>query len=161
VIERPEWLTESPAALLLLFLGTLFALISVVYLVVPADALPSSIPGRWTPPPTSSTVSTTTTTTLPPAVKKAGLRKIAEAQQVQARAILALPPDKRQAALLWIKTAAVGAKEELVIQQILDTPAVPPSRQWAYAFIAAVLAAGTLAAAWFVSDTRGRIHFGK
>jgi len=70
VFERPDWLLEAPAALLLLFVGTLLVLVSVVYVVVPADALPASLPGRWNPPATSST----TGTAIPSRVRSTVLR---------------------------------------------------------------------------------------
>jgi hypothetical protein len=160
VFERPEWLTESPAALLLLFVGTLLTLTSVMYLVVPADALPASLPGRWNAPATSSTTSTsTTTTTLPPAVKQAALRKIAAARQAATRKIMALPLAKRQNAFEWIKAVTGYTETEAAAQQILDAPPVPPTRRWANAFLAAVFAAGALVGAWVVSDTRGRRFF--
>jgi len=163
VLERPGWMTESPAALLLLFAGTLFALMSVLYLVVPADALPSSLPGRWSPPVTSSTVSTstTTTTTLAPAAKLAILQKIAAQRRATVDKLLALPPAKRSEALKYIKVVAANKQQDLIAQQVLASPPVPPSRAWTYAFLAAVLAGGMLVAAWVVSDARGRLHFGK
>src|SRR5688500_791863 len=79
ILQRPAWLGESPASLAWLFGGIALLLISVVYFIVPADALPAEIPGRWiapttTVPKSTTSSSTTTTTTTPPAVLRARLK---------------------------------------------------------------------------------------
>jgi hypothetical protein len=152
VPQRPEWLGESPRALLLMFAGLVCATLSVVYLVVPADALPSVVPGRWVAPVTTSTTSTTTTTTttLPAEKKRANFAKIA-----------ALPKSDRAAAWQYLERMADQRAEQQAVDTIVNSPAVPPSRRWAFAFLAAVAAVLLLAAAWLTSDRRGRIMFEK
>jgi len=161
VFERPEWMTESPGALLLLFAGTLLALASVVYVVVPADALPASLPGRWNAPPTSSTVSTTTTTTLAPAVKNAILKKIVEKRDTSIVRLATLPSEKQTRAFAWLRALSANNRQDAILEQVANSPPVPPSRYWTGAFLAAVLAVGAFVAAWVVSDTRGRRHFAR
>lgn len=157
VFERPEWMTEAPGTLLLLFGGIAFALISVVYFVLPPTALPVGAPGYFSiaaaqrafdATSTTSTSSTsTTTTTLSPA--KLAAQKKAEQE-------LATDPEKQKLYWAWIQAFGNIQVEQEKIDAILGVPEEAPFRRWTYAMIAFSLSAGLLAAAWFASDTRSR-----
>jgi hypothetical protein len=152
VFERPGWLRENPTALLLFFGATVAVVLAVVYVAVPPKALPAEVPGKWSPPVTSSTTSSTTstTTTVPAAVRAQQLAKLA-----------ALPADKKAKAWGYIRGVSDARRKEAEIEAIVNSPVQPPFRRWAFAFFAAVAAAGLLVGAWFASDLRGKRTFGE
>ena len=151
VLERPEWLAEGPGVLMLLFAGILSLMAAVVYIAVPPTALPSSLPGHFevasasAAPTTTSTSTTTTSTTMAPA-KLAKIRADMKTWSVATQ----------QKFWAYIEAVDRYNKEQARVDVILSQPIKPPTRRWAYAFLAAVLSALFLAAAWYTSETRSR-----
>jgi hypothetical protein len=74
------------------------------------------------------------------------------------RKIGALPAAQKQVAWNYIHSVLELRRQDAEIEQIVSSPPVPPDRRWAYALLSAAAAAVLIAAAWFVSDERGRVR---
>jgi hypothetical protein len=153
ILARPDWLSESPGTLFLLFAGVGCLIVAAVYTVVPPESLPANMPGYFSVQQAradflSSTTTSTTTTTIPADV----LRK--RAYEIKSWSI------ERQLEF-WEYVKQVGAyeKEEAEAAQLLSKPAEPPTRRWSYIYLAGVMAACLLALAWWMSDARARRYW--
>ena len=163
ILERPAWMPEHPLALVLFLLGTVAALLSVLYVAVPPTALPADMPGSFSVArtraefyaTTSTTgVSTTTTTTIAPLSVRLARRRERAAWTPEQRA--KNEADYKQ----WVMAAADFRKQQAEEDAILNSPPEPPFRRWSYALYAGVAAAAALFAAWFMSDVRSRRLWG-
>jgi hypothetical protein len=151
---RPDWLSESPSALLLLALGQLLLIVGIVYAVVAPQSLPAQAPGyfdvaaarkAWAA--TSTTTITTTTTT----IAKTQVAK----NQAQIAKIVADPEAKKRF-LGWVDAVARYQQYQAYSEEVLSEPAQPPFRRWSYSFLALTGGVLALAVAWLISDTRAR-----
>ena len=132
-----------------------FSIAAIVYLAVPPQTLPAGLPGHFSTQKaalavrSTTTVPTTTSTTLSPLQhleNTAEYNKYSEAQKAQYWA--------------WIKAVGDYQASEQRAAEILARPPEPASRRFDYALVAAVLAAGFLAGAWFFSEARSRTLWG-
>jgi hypothetical protein len=144
VWERPDWMTESPGVLMLMFVGIALLMVTAVYLVIPPQSLPQGMPGRFVAAAATapSTIATTTTTIS------------AERRAKRAEKHRSLTPEQQAAYWAWIQVAGNYHDQEVRIDKILAEPPKPRTREWTFAFLSAILAAACLVAAWFLSDAR-------
>jgi predicted transcriptional regulator len=149
VFERPEWLGEGPGVLAMLFAGIGCAMLAIVYLAIPPATLPASVPGHFTAARVKSTTTTASTSTTTTTLSKAKKTKYANT-------IKGYTPDQKKAFTAWVAAAEKYQRDQAATDLLLSQPIRPPVRRWAYAFVAAVLAAILLFAAWFTSETRSR-----
>lgn len=159
VPARPDWLHESPSAILLALTGLAFAALAAFYLAVPPAALPASMPGHFSTEKAAAEAARyalpATTTTTSTTVQKTKAEQLARLREVSAWG-----PEKRKQFWQWIAAVRKYREELAEEQKLLSTPAKPPLRKWDYAFYALLLGAGLFTTAWFVSETRARRVWG-
>jgi hypothetical protein len=157
VFERPEWMTESPGVLALLFAGILAAMLGFVYLVLPPTALPAELPGHWQPPAAPVNAAATTTTAAPTSTTTTTLSLTA--RLARNRDVKTWSEKRKADYWKWIAAVAENERRDAAEEALLRQPPKPPFRRFDYAVFCTAFAGALLAAAWFLSEARARLSW--